>query len=348
MWLDKKYIMLLGSVLPKFKQRSSDLWVFRCPVCGDSEKNKNKTRGYIYNRKGKYQFHCHNCSASHQFKYFLKLMAPALYDAYVLESIQEENITSPEKVLIKTINELPDVPISQLKKVSQLGPFDPVKKYLIKRQIPTPFHAKLYYCPLFKKWTNSILPGKFENVDKDEARLIIPIRNSNEQIIGYQGRALDDNEIRYITIMLSDEYARMYGVECCNFNQTYYCFEGPFDSMFIPNSLATCGGKMITELDILNRVKHNAVVVYDNEPRNRDIVNSIAKTIKAGYKVCIWPDTMKDKDINDMILTKVGKGHEYVKTELVGRAAAKIKDLIDANTFRGLQAELRLAEWRKT
>jgi len=270
-----------------------------------------------------------------------------LYDSYMFEKVTEENVTNPEKVLIKTINTLPDVPLNQLKKVSQLGPFDPVKKYLVHRQIPTPFHAKLYYCPLFKKWTNSILPGKFESVERDEARLIIPIRNSNDQVIGYQGRALDDNEIRYITIMLSDEYARLYGVECCDFNKVYYCFEGPFDSMFIPNSLATCGGKMITELDLLNRVKANAVVVYDNEPRNKDIVNSITKTIKAGYKVCIWPDTMKDKDINDMILTKVGR-HDYVKTELVGRAAAKIKDLIDANTFRGLQAELRLAEWRKT
>ena len=46
--VDSKYITLLSSRLPKFKRVKPNLFNFRCPICGDSQKHKNKARGYIY------------------------------------------------------------------------------------------------------------------------------------------------------------------------------------------------------------------------------------------------------------------------------------------------------------
>lgn len=346
MWLEKKYVFLLGSSLERFKQKSDNVWNLRCPLCNDSKKNKAKTRGYILLKGGKYFYYCHNCNASHRFDTFLRLINPTLYDSYLFEKLSLEE--TQEKVIetLKPVSNLPSIPVDKLKKVSQLSPFDAVKKYVVSRQIPTPWHAKLYYCPMFRKFTNSVLPGKFAKTDPDEGRIILPIRNVNGQMVGYQGRWLKKEEPRYITIMVSDEYPRLFNVENCDFNRKYYCLEGPFDSMFLPNAIAACGGKIAAEVDKLNKLKHNAVIVYDNEPRNKDIVNSMSKSIQMGYKICIWPDGHQGKDVNEMILRKVNPG-EYVRTELIEKAGKKIKEVIDDNTFHGLSAELRLTEWRK-
>lgn len=345
MWLDKKYIMLLGSSLERFKQKSSDLWNCKCPVCQDSKKNKNKTRGYILLKGNGYRYYCHNCLASYNFPQFLKLINPTLYDQYLFEKISDEETKDVALPKEKVDTEIPHVPLEKLKKISQLNPFDPYKRYIVDRQIPTPRHSEIYYCPAFKKFTNDLIPGKFESVTPDEARILLPIRNLENQVVGYQGRWLKDEEPRYITIMLTDKYPRLYNLGSVDLNRRYYCFEGPFDAMFINNSMAACGSKMSSELEKLNRMKHNAVMVYDNEPRNKDICNTIGKAIRSGYKVCIWPDGHKGKDINEMVLRAVSG--DYVKTELVEKAAQKIKNVIDDNIFHGLEAELRLSEWRK-
>lgn len=344
MWIEKKYIMMLSSSLERYKQKSSELWNFRCPHCHDSAKNKAKARGYLFVRKGKYFYHCHNCSITQSFKNFLKFISPMLYEQYILEKFSENK---PETIITFEVKKpIFYAELSGLKKISQLSPFSIAKKFIVERQIPTPFHAKLYYVDKFKEWVNSIIPNKFESLDHDSARIIIPIFDNNKTLIGFQGRAISKKDnIRYITIMLNEEAPRIYGLDCVDFNRKNYVFEGPFDSMFIPNSIATCGGQLTSELKKLNKSKDNTVVVYDNEPRSKEIVKNMLTAIKNDYKICIWPDNVIEKDINEMILKKVS-GH-YVKTEIVNEAAKKIQNIIDENTFSGLSAELRLSQWKK-
>ena len=346
-WIDKKYIMMLSNTLPKFKQKSSELWNFRCPYCNDSQHNKHKSRGYIFQKKGKYFYYCHNCSMSLSFEKFLKFINQSLYDSYLLEKFENSKTelqTQSPKLEVKF--EKKEI---KLRKVSQLDYDHVCKKYLIKRQIPTTYHSKLYYCENFKKWVNTMIPNKFNNLDNDSPRLIIPLYSSDNVLMGFQGRSLKPNEdekLRYITIMLGDEYPKVYNIENCDFNKTYYVVEGPFDAMFIPNTIATCGGKLSSEIDRLNRMKQNAVIVYDNEPRNKEVAENILTSIKKGYRVCIWPSSTIHKDINEMILAKV-KG-DYIKTELIAQAAERIKIIIDDNTYSGLEAELKFMEWKKT
>ena len=73
--------------------------------------------------------------------------------------------------------------------------------------------------------------------------------------------------------------------------------------------------------------------ILDNEPRNRQICSYVEKLIELGREVCIWPNEMKEKDINDMAYNM---------------STRKIQKVIDEHTVSGLEATLRFREWRKS
>ena len=77
--------------------------------------------------------------------------------------------------------------------------------------------------------------------------------------------------------------------------------------------------------------KDNVVLIPDNEPRYREIVRRIEKFIEDEYSVCLFPENIKQKDINDMVLSGVNN----------------IQKIIDDNTFTGLEAKVRFRDWRK-
>lgn len=346
--LEQTYIHQLSSRLQRFRQKDQNLYNFKCPLCGDSKKNKNKTRGYLYFKDGKYVFHCHNCNKSCLFYNLLKMVAPDLYDRYLMErySKQEsntENLFLPKKITISS-NE----PLKALKKISLLSPNHKAKQFVVSRQIPTPFHAELFFCPNFKEWTNSIIPGKFNlSEGTDEARLVIPLLDQNNVMFGFQGRSLDPrSQLRYISIMMNEDMPKLFGLHKVNTNIRYYVVEGPIDAMFISNTIASCGGILTSELEKSRENLENATIVYDNEPRNKEIVQNMLTALKKGFKVCVWPSSEKSKDINDMVLSRVPAG-EYVRTEQVKNASIIVKKIIDSNTYSGLDGELRLSEWRK-
>ena len=116
-----------------------------------------------------------------------------------------------------------------------------------------------------------------------------------------------------------------------DFNEKIYIVEGPFDSLFIPNCAALGGG----DCDVLPTVVPNdkSVIVMDNEPRNRDTINRMRKYISMNYTICIWPENLNEKDINEIFLS--------------GLNTKKILDLINKNTFKGMGANLALSKWCK-
>lgn len=347
--LEQRYIHLVSPRLQKFRQKDDTLYNFRCPLCGDSKKHKNRTRGYIYLKDGGYVFHCHNCTKTMMFFNFLKQVAGDLYDQYVVERFsrtkeEKDTIFTPKKQQISS-----NAGLASLKKISLLPPSHPAKKYIVSRQIPTPYHAELYWCPKFKEWTNSIIPEKFDlSKGSDEGRIIIPLLDKLNVMFGFQGRSINPaSQLRYISIMMNEDMPKLYNLHRVNMNIRYYVVEGPIDAMFVSNTIASCGGMLTSELDKSDLNSSNATIVYDNQPRNKEVVNNMLTAVKHGYKVCVWPSSLKFKDINDMILSRVPAG-EYVRTEDVMKAAEEIKSMIDTNTHSGLQAELRIAAWRKT
>lgn len=336
MFIEQKYINDISSQLRNFKKKSNNLYNFSCPVCGDSSVKKSKARGYIYEKEGVTLFHCHNCGLSISFKNFLKLVDESLYKQYVFEkfgnnSEKKENETNTNFNRPKFLSL--DI-IKNLRRISVLKENNPVRKFVIDRKIPNNYHYKLFECPKFNHFINSIIPNKFneDSLKNDETRLLIPFIDNNDNIHALQGRSLKKNsKTKYITIVLDESIPKIYGLDNANFNKTLYVFEGPIDSMFIPNSIATAGGDLISSIKGYD--KDNMVIVYDNEPRSIETKRKIDKAIDFGYNVCIWPDYIQQKDINDMILSGI-------KTE-------QIVDIINKNTFKGLKAKMKIIQWSK-
>ena len=339
MWLEHKYVGLVSSHLRNFKRKSASLYNFSCPICGDSTTVKNKARGYIYDKKGKMLFHCHNCNATMAVPNFIKMIDQNLYNEFVMEKLKDNK--SPEQTDLESFVEkmkkplfLKSGPLKGLKKVSQLSPDHRVKLLVESRKIPNPYHAKLFSCPNFRKFTNELVPGKFEEESllRDETRLLIPFFDKEKRLHAYQGRALGNSKVKYITIILDDSVPKVYGLDSVNFDKTTYVFEGPIDSMFVPNSIATAGGDLVSAIGAFND-KQNMVIVYDNEPRSKDTVKKLDKAIMQGYSVCIWPDNLEHKDINDMVLA--------------GLTSDFIQFIIKSNTYKDLAAKLALTKWSK-
>ena len=330
-YLDDKYLGLISPRLEKFRKIRGGVYNFRCPYCGDSQRHKNKARGYIYKNKADYNFKCHNCGVTRSFTYFLKDRDPPLYDEYVMERYKEgltgKGTVTPEPnfTFVKPKFRKKDI-CDELAKISELNTSHRAKKYLINRGINEDTLSKFYYCPDFKRWTNKH-KKIYDTTDNDDDRIIIPLRNSKGELFGYQGRSLDPtSKMRYITVMLDENAPKIYGLEKINTQKPIYILEGPFDSLFVENSVAMCG----SDVDIRTFGWSSYIWVYDNEPRNREIVNRLERSINRGDQVVIWPSNIKEKDVNEMILAK-----------------HNICDIIKTNTFSELKAKLQLNLWKK-
>jgi len=319
--IDSKYIGLVSSRLQKFKRVKANLYNFRCPLCGDSKKHKNKARGYIYAYKADMNFKCHNCGSSSTFSNFLKTLDPTLHKQYVLEKFKERNtgrgsiIEEPKfsfkKPVFKSKLNLP--------KASEV---DVAKEYLLRRKLDP---SKFYFAQKFQEWTNSH-KRTFDNIVKDESRIIIPLHNQEKKLIGFQGRSLGPNSVKYITVMLDDEALKIYGLDRIKTEKPIYILEGPFDSTLVENSVAMCG----SDIDIRTFGWSNYIWVFDNEPRNREIVNRISKVIDRGDQIVIWPQNINEKDVNDMTLS----GHN-------------VMSVLQSNTYSGLKAKIKFNNWKK-
>ena len=319
--VDSKYIGLVSSRLQKFKRVKADLYNFRCPICGDSQKHKNKARGYFYQVKTNTNYKCHNCGASLSFNNFLKQIDPTLHKQYTMEKFRDGHtgknfvVDEPKFDFKKPIfKKKLDLPRASEVSIS--------KKYLEKRKIDP---VNFYFAEKFKEWTNT-QKQTFDFITKDESRIVIPMYDTECNLIGFQGRSLGPNSVKYITIMLNDDAPKIYGLDKINDTEPIYITEGPFDSTFVENSVAMCG----SDIDIRTFGWSDYIWVYDNEPRNREIVTRLSKTIDRGDKVIIWPSQIVDKDINDMILS----GHN-------------VMSILKMNTYSGLEAKVQFNNWKK-
>lgn len=329
MYTEIKYLNLLSVRLEKFKQMKDYLWNFRCPICGDSQRNKNKKRGFVFQVKGKLRYKCHNCGSSLTFDRFLEAVDPALMRQYKLEKFQDSgkkkhvDMRKVNRVISNTPVFKPRDILHDLTPIDKLNSSHPAREYLLNRKLPT---QALYYTETFQEWTNSVKPNTFPDIKKDEGRIIIPFIDNEGNIFGFQGRSLHSVGLRYITILLQEDKPKIFGLNRINYEKTIYIVEGPFDSLLLENSIAMAGADL--SIDSLNG--SDCVFVYDNEPRNTEIRSRIERHINQGHKVVLWPSSLKDKDINDMVMSGL-----------------KVQDMVQSNTFSGLTATLKYKDWIK-
>lgn len=332
-WVDQKYIELLSPRLERFK-KSGETYHFRCVICGDSQRKKYKTRAYFYEKGQGYNHYCHNCGASSSFNKFLREYDPELYSQYLTDLLKYRMDDEPHvQDHIKTKPLAEPNPFVTLKTIAELPLNHFAYQYLKDRRIPQVYLERFYYCPRFRQFVNSLIPGKFTLTSKDEARIIIPLV-SKQGVIGFQGRALNPTcEVRYITIMLQEDMPRIWNLDKVDFNRKFYVTEGPLDATFLDNALAVCGADLVSGLNQIHADRRLATIVFDSERRNKNIVHQMQEAIKDGWKIVIWPEDFQAKDINEAILG--------------GLTASEIMHIIDTNTYSGMLAELALTNWRR-
>jgi len=332
-FIDRTFLLQVAPKLQRFSKKKDDLYNFRCPLCGDSQKNKVKSRGYIFRKKNDYFYMCHNCGASTTFYNFLKQVDPNLSQEYQLERYKNGtnngNYPKPEFEEFKT-----EKPI--FKKSLELPTIDSLpeahfaKVYVQQRRIPEAFSSQLYYAEDFSKFVEDLGIAK-EGLHKDDKRLVIPFYDKEKNLVAIQGRSLGESKLRYITLKLHDDNKKVFGLDRIDEDKLVYVFEGPIDSMFIENAVATADSNLESITDVLDKTK--VVLVFDNEPRNKEIVKKMEHAIDNHFNVVIWPEFIEEKDVNDMILN--------------GFSPDEIQDIIDKHTAVNLRAKMEFVNWKK-
>tara|TARA_Y100000310_G_scaffold76257_2_gene72724 strand:- start:2152 stop:3219 length:1068 start_codon:yes stop_codon:yes gene_type:complete len=348
-YIDIKYVNLIAPKLQQFKKRGEFLWNFRCYVCGDSQKSRTKARGYIFRQKNDLFFKCHNCGVSTTFMNLMKQIDFQLYNDYKLEKYKNNNVKvlfDRNRAIALDSNIISKIKFSEpvfikkdifknLKSIASLPKTHPAKLIIQKRCLPEKALSDLFYCDSFYNFTNTLIPNKFPPNAIDHPRLIIPFRDIDGEVFVYQGRAFGQEQPKYITIKLNPERDKIFGLDKVHIDDPINIVEGPLDSLFLDNCIAVGGSSLSNPLIIDDHsIENNHItIIFDNEPRNREICKAIEKNIDIGRNVVLWPQSVKEKDINDMILS--------------GRTIEEIKEIIYTNVFCGPKAKLQFSRWRK-
>lgn len=338
-YLDVKYLRLLSPQLSLFTDKGNDLFNFRCPICGDSERDRTRARGYVFPAENKLIFKCHNCGDARGMPGLLRAVDPRLADEYRMEKFEathgrkkqvldvEKLITpaplfqanNPSKVLLA---------LDGVSRLSDLPEDHEARQYMRGRKIDN--LNGLFHCAddiVLEK----LSPAYERRIRGGASRILLPFTDRTGNMVGLTGRALDSDALRYLHIKIDEDAPLIYGLDRWEPTTYTYVVEGQFDSMFLPNALAVGGSDLVKMTEIID--KHNTVFVFDNEPRNRENIKKMRKLVADGYSVCVWPNRIAQKDINDMVLA--------------GAKPSSVKTVIDLNTASGLTAELAINDWSR-
>jgi hypothetical protein len=341
-FLENKYVYLVGGRCRNFKRISDSVYQMSCPICGDSKTHPRKARGYVTEKHDKPWYTCHKCGASMPLHRFIQAVDATMYGEYQKErvsaglwrrsgSLPRVPVARPQPVAAELPDSARDAdPLLPLSRVDSLKPDHYARILCEKRKLPD--LTRVYHCPAFYAWTNfAMKTEKFGNnaLHYDHPRLVIPFLDADGKMYAFQGRDYrPDSDNKYTTIRIDESVPKIYGLDRYDGDRPGYAVEGPIDSMFLPNAVAFAGGTH----GILKDLKGSCspVVVYDNEPRSRHTVKKLMNALYDGYRVCIWPERVVQKDVNDMVL-----------------AGLDPKSIIDQNTYGGLRGALELSKWRK-
>lgn len=343
---DISFVSRLNPYLKGLKHTGAYNYAARCPFCGDSKKNSVKRRGGFFRGKeetsGMLLFACFNCGVSTTLGKVIQHVSSDLYNEYRLEKYREEEpeheIELDEKDvdfdIFKTSSRkleiVYDAALDDLTRLDKLSSNHPAVQYVVNRMIPKNVWYLFYYAPKFMTWTNTLVK-KFELREKDYPRLIIPFFNEHGKMFAFAARAFGTETPKYYTIKLDENEEKIYGRERLDYAKPILVVEGQIDSVLLPNCISVSGSSFDT--DYIRGIITNCILCPDNEPRNPQIVQLYKKYIAAGYKICMLPDSFKYKDINEAI-----QG---------GMTQSEIVQVINTNSYQGLTAEIKFAEWNK-
>lgn len=338
LYIDIKYARLVGQTIERWVIKKNDPFHGngKCHICGDSQKTKSKRRFHIIQHSDTLFVKCFNCDYSTNLFSYLRDYHPNLFTEYNFERYRVNSYDS----VITTKSEPTQEPIKttqvqliklELPYVKDMDKNDPVAVYVASRRLPDyPFQ----YCHNFYEFSSQFNPD-FLDIKKDEPRLIIPFFDHLGNVFAYQGRDLSGKASqKYITVTVNSKVPKIFGIDRIDLKKPIKIVEGPIDSLFLNNSVASVNASLVTAAKKLEKAGINKsllTLVYDNEPRNKQIVAHYEFAIKSGYNIVVWPSSpIKKEDINDLVL--IGKNPEKI---------------IEQNTYSGLSAQLQFNQWKK-
>jgi hypothetical protein len=335
LYVDVKYLNMASSRFELFKRKGEYLFNVRCPICGDSQKNKRKMRGYLFKKNNDLLYKCHNCQWSGSFGKLLKEIDTILYKQYVLERFADgetgrgKGHSKPQKVMdFKPVFKKKTLIDQLMDKLSILPRDHEAVEYALGRGLPKESLSRLYYVDNVQNVVG--LNEKYkESIKTTEPRLAIPFMDASGRLTAVSLRGMRGEALRYILVKVNEDAPTVYGMDTVDKNKPVIVVEAPLDSLFIPNSIA-CAGTSFNKIDELGLIKEQTTIVFDNQPRNKEVCNLLDKYINLGYNVVIWPNNVSGKDINEM----ENEGIDSYK-------------LIQENTFSGLSAKAKYSLWRK-
>jgi transcription elongation factor Elf1 len=330
----RKYVNALGTRLERFAPKGNDTWSFRCPLCGDSKKSKTKTRGHIYRKKNEFFFRCFNCAVSTTFDKFIKDVAPDLHTQFRFDKFLEMRGTPNKEPDVKAMLTQMKIDNERLNKgisLNGLSEDHKARKYVEGRLIPKESWKYISYTNDFKSVVAVLDPERSEGMPFGDERIVLSCLDKEDRLMSVSARAIDEsNTLRYIHVKVAKGAPKIFGLDRLKKNDGYmFVFEGPIDSMFFENSLATCDADLAYARQFYDKL----ILVHDNQPRNRDIVRNVKRCIDAGFSVCLFPEGNPHKDVNDMV--KAGMLVDDIK-----------KEILD-NTYDGMRATLKFNTWKK-
>jgi transcription elongation factor Elf1 len=334
LWIDYQYVNQLGYRLDGFVKKKDSLWNARCPFCGDSS-NKRKKRFYIFRGIKEFNDHlvckCHNCGTSGTLRTILKRLDADLYKEYMLDVLKDSNpsgvVTKPFKQTESVLPADKDDFLKAYDTINELQDNHPAKMYCLDRKLPTWALDMFRWTYDFKTLASKLNKDTSDDLMENDPRIVIPFFDIHGDVVVLQGRTIGIVRPKYITVKLNQSVDKFFGEDRIDKNKPIIVVEGPLDSLFVNNGIATGDAD-------LTRYKGAASYVYDNQPRNPVIVKRIQKTVDEGYPVFIWPnDYDNGKDINDMIIN--------------GKIDKNFSEVILANTYKGLKAKMMFNQWKK-
>ena len=343
LYVDVKYLNLISHRFELFKRKNDYLFNVRCPFCGDSQRKKNKMRGYFFRKDNSMVYKCHNCGYGSSFGNVLKQLDPISYKEYSLEKFTDEQkkdwqpkgsnwtpnghklfdkVTEPEQPKVRTLID------NIMDRVDTL-PYDhEVVEYVSDRDIPKDVWNRLYHIDNIKNIVQ--LNEKYAaSIVTEEPRLAIPFFDRSGRLTAVSLRAMRGETLRYILVKVREEAPTVFGLEQVCDKDIVTVVEGPLDSLFLKNCIA-CAGTSFNKIDELGFDIDKVRIVFDNQPKNRDVCKLMSKYVDQNYNVVIWPENVTQKDINDMV-----------------QDGLDVQEIVDNNTYSGLSAKFKFTNWKK-
>jgi len=186
--------------------------------------------------------------------------------------------------------------------------------------------SRLWYTDNFFEVASDLSCEPLSEYFPKDQRIVIPFFDENGNIEMVQGRAIGESSLRYISIKTDPNVDKIFGKYEVDRTKTSYCVEGPLDSLFVDNCIATCDSNLSRSFA--------DVLVFDNQPANKEVCDLMKKAIDNKRSIVIWPtSSYKKEDINDMITRGVSE--------------EELMEIIRNNTYFGLRALAKFSQWKK-